>query len=84
MKNLLLALCFFLLMTAQSFAALVNINNADLATLQTLPGIGNSKAQAIIDYRSEHGSFKSVDELTQVKGIGDKVLDKIRDMVEAK
>lgn len=60
---------------------IVNINTADLNQLQTLNGIGEVKAQAIIDYREAHGAFRSVDELTNVKGIGDKTLEKNRDRI---
>lgn len=57
----------------------INLNTADSSQLQELSGIGEKKAQAIIDYREEHGSFKSVDELTEVAGIGEKTLEKLRD-----
>ncbi|MMZ63037.1 ComE operon protein 1 [compost metagenome] len=46
--------------------------------MQEIPGIGEKKAKAIVDYRNEHGPFKSVDELTNVKGIGEKMLEKMR------
>ena len=52
--------------------ALVNINTADLQTLTTLPGIGETLAQRIIDYREKNGDFVSVAELTKVDGIGEK------------
>ena len=64
-------------MVSLSMAA-VNINTADLAQLETLNGIGPTKAQAIIQYRKEHGSFKSVNELDNVKGIGLKTVQKIK------
>lgn len=60
-------------------SALVNLNTADAATLQSeLVGIGEVKAQAIIDYRTSNGSFASVDELLEVKGIGPATLEKNR------
>jgi competence protein ComEA len=62
-------------------AVAVNINTADTGELTSLPGIGTSKATAIVSYRSEHGLFDTVDELTNVRGIGANVLDKIRDLI---
>ncbi|MBD3689109.1 ComEA family DNA-binding protein [Nanchangia anserum] len=59
----------------------VNLNTADLAALETLPGIGPALAQRIIDHREENGRFTSVDDLTQVSGIGTKTLDRLRDKV---
>jgi len=59
----------------------ININTASSEALQTLTGIGPAKAQAIIDYRNANGPFRSVEELTEVKGFGEKTLDKIRDEI---
>lgn len=56
---------------------IVNINTATADQLETLPGIGEVKAQAIIQYRETYGPFQSVDELTLVKGIGEKTLQKL-------
>ncbi|MCO7175661.1 helix-hairpin-helix domain-containing protein [Sporolactobacillus kofuensis] len=56
----------------------VNINTADEQKMQDLPGIGPAKAKAIILYREENGPFKSLDDLTNVSGIGDKSLEKIK------
>ena len=57
-----------------------NLNTADAATLQReLLGIGEVKALAIVAYRDEHGDFASVDELLEVKGIGEATLEKNRD-----
>lgn len=67
--------------TAQSQARTqtsININRATEAELVALDGIGSSKAQAIILYREMFGGFKSVDELTKVKGIGTKTVEKNR------
>lgn len=51
----------------------VNLNTADLATLETLPGVGPVLAQRILDWRTEHGRFTEVEELGEVSGIGDKI-----------
>lgn len=56
----------------------VNINNADKELLIQLPGIGPKTAEAIISYRNSNGKFKSVNQLTEVKGIGDKTLAKLK------
>lgn len=56
----------------------VNINTADKAMLTLLPGIGPVTAEAILAYRKDNGDFKSIDELTKVKGIGDKTLVKLK------
>lgn len=56
----------------------VNINTADKKQLTELPGIGPVTAEAIIDYRQTNGQFKSIDELTKVKGIGAKTLAKLK------
>ena len=59
----------------------VNINTADVEELAALPGIGPSKAQAIVEHRSEHGPFPTVDSLADVRGIGMKLLERIRHLV---
>lgn len=59
----------------------VNLNTASSTELQTLSGIGASKAQKIIAYRESKGAFKSVDDLTKVSGIGEKTLEAIRDQL---
>lgn len=62
-----------------ALAGPVNINSADAATLaQELKGIGLKRAQAIVDYRAKHGPFKSADELSLIKGIGTKVIQRNR------
>ena len=56
----------------------VNINTASAAELSALNGIGNAKAQVIVAYREKNGPFKSVDDLREVNGIGEKLLAKLR------
>ncbi|MBU0663392.1 MAG: ComEA family DNA-binding protein [Proteobacteria bacterium] len=70
---------FFLVNSA--FAA-VNINNADQTALEALPGVGAAKATAIIEYRTQHGNFKTKEDLLQVKGIGPKILEKMQKEIE--
>jgi competence protein ComEA len=60
---------------------LVDLNTADQATLETLPGVGPVTAQAILDWRAENGAFTTVDELLEVDGIGDVTLAELRDLV---
>ena len=62
-------------------AGKLNINQADLTQLQQLSGIGEKKAQAIIDYRNENGSFKTIEDLAKVTGIGEKTVEKLRDSI---
>ncbi len=59
----------------------VNINTATTEQLSQLDGIGKAKAEAIILYRKQHGQFKSLDDITQIKGIGKAILDKNRSML---
>lgn len=59
----------------------VSINNATLEQLQTLPGIGESKAKDIISYRDQNGPFTSLDDLTKVPGIGDSVFAKVKNYI---
>jgi competence protein ComEA len=80
MKKLFLALimCVALAGTA---AAVVNINTASKEELTTIKGIGDKRAQEIIDYRKKNGDFKSVDELEKVPGIGPGTMKQIRSQV---
>ena len=59
----------------------VNLNTADLAALDTLPRIGPAMAQRILDWREANGRFTSVEDLLAVPGIGDKMLESLRDLV---
>jgi len=61
--------------------ALVNINSDDIDKLTTLPGIGESKAKTIIEYRKTNGNFKTIEELKNVSGIGDSTFEKIKDLI---
>lgn len=66
-----------------AFAGQVNINTADAETIAAeLNGVGLSKAKAIVEYRSKHGPFRSVDDLSLVKGIGERTVDKNRSDIQ--
>ena len=56
---------------------LININTADVDELSELPGVGKKKAEAIVSYRELNGEFESIEELTNVRGIGPKMYEKI-------
>ncbi|MBR4904169.1 MAG: helix-hairpin-helix domain-containing protein [Selenomonadaceae bacterium] len=64
-----------------SSSNLININTADAEELATLKGIGNSLAQRIIDYREQNGAFKTIDEIKNVRGIGEKKFDAFKDKI---
>lgn len=59
----------------------VNINRAEASELETLPGIGPAKAQAIVDYREQQGSFKQVEDLKNVSGIGEKTFERLQEAI---
>ncbi|MGG1677484.1 helix-hairpin-helix domain-containing protein [Neobacillus sp. NRS-1170] len=59
----------------------INLNKAEENELQNLPGIGPSKAAAIIEYRNTSGPFKEVEDLKNISGIGDKTFEKLKDLV---
>ena len=59
----------------------VNLNAASVAQLQTLPGIGASAAQRIVEYRQKNGAFKKIEELMNVKGIGEKSFLKLKPLI---
>lgn len=61
----------------------IDLNTADVYELQRLPGIGEKRAQAIVDYREENGPFQSVEDLTRVSGIGEGILAGLRDYAVA-
>ncbi|MFI3174018.1 MAG: helix-hairpin-helix domain-containing protein [Bacillota bacterium] len=59
----------------------VDVNTASQAVLEVLPGVGPAIGERIIEYREEHGDFTSVEELTNVKGIGEKTLENMREFI---
>ena len=61
--------------------SLVDINTAEAEQLKTLNGIGDSKAKSIIEYREQNGGFKSIEEIKNVTGIGEKMFEKIKDNI---
>ena len=66
----------FLLLPLLALAGPVNINTADAGTIAAeLDGIGLAKAKAIVEYRKKHGPFRSADDLSLVKGIGERTVD---------
>ncbi len=67
--------------TAQSAKDLINLNTASKGELLALPGIGEIKAQAIIDYREKYGSFYSTEEIMNVNGIGEKTYAQLKDLI---
>jgi competence protein ComEA len=70
-----LAVTAVLVMSGSAWAEPVNVNTADpMAIAEALNGVGPSKAEAIVAYREQHGGFRSVDELLDVKGIGEKTI----------
>ena len=93
---LVLAFCFSFCMVLSSFAAekaakaapekpvlsgKININAASVEQLEMLPGIGTKTAQSIVEFRSQNGPFKKVEDLISVKGIGDKTLEGVKSYI---
>ncbi len=76
MKKYVLIVLTLLFLTVNVALAAININTADKDTLISLPGVGEKKAEAIIAYRKDH-PFKTVKDIQNVKGIGEKVFEKI-------
>ena len=64
--------------SSQAITAKININSADQTQLQKVPGIGPVTASKIIAYRNEKGDFTQIDQLTNIKGIGNATLEKMR------
>ena len=59
----------------------ININFADAATLEQIPGVGPSTAQKIIEYRENIGSFRTIEDIKNVSGIGDKTFEKLKNYI---
>jgi competence protein ComEA len=62
-------------------ASVVNLNTASVAQLETLPGIGKSTAERILEYRQKNGGFKKVEDLMNVRGVGEKSFLKLKALV---
>ncbi len=67
--------------TDESVGDKININTATSSELQKLDGIGEVKAEAIIEYRNKYGKFKTIEDIKKVSGIGDKTFEKIKDKI---
>jgi len=85
-KRIWLGLCVLLigLMIAPGLAVAVdkvNINTADKEALSSLSGVGPVTAGRIIEYREKNGPFKNIDEITKIKGIGEKTFEKMKDLI---
>ncbi|WP_353981852.1 ComEA family DNA-binding protein [Salinicola endophyticus] len=72
-------LSLFMAASLPALADPVNLNQADAETLATLPGIGEVKAQAIVEDRKANGKYESLDDLTRVSGIGETTVAKLKD-----
>jgi len=66
---------------AGTLSGVVNVNTASAEELQLLPGVGESRAQAIVHARAARGGFQQVEELVEVKGIGERLLERLRPFV---
>ena len=67
--------------TANTLIEAIHLNQATAEELQVLPGVGPALSERIVLYRTEHGPFKSVDQLTEVKGVGHKKLAKFKEQL---
>ncbi len=80
-----LAVVFFFFSLGSTLAggqkAKVNINTASVSELEGLPRVGPKVAQRIVDFRTQHGNFKKIEEIMKVQGIGEKVFEQIKDLI---
>lgn len=67
--------------TAAAPAATVNVNTASVAQLETLPGVGKATAERIVEYRQKNGNFKKVEDLMNVRGVGEKSFLRLKPLV---
>lgn len=81
MKRVVLAVMLLMFVVTAAWAK-VNINTATVAELEALPGIGPAKAEAIVKYREANGNFQKAGDIVLVKGIGEKVFEKISGEIE--
>lgn len=65
----------------EGLSAPININTANLAQLETLPGVGSQKAQSILNYRNDHGAFLKIEDLMEVPGIGETIFEGLKTFV---
>jgi len=77
-----LLLSTILLLSTSAFADKININTANAEQIASaMSGVGDNKAKAIVEYRSSHGKFKTIDSLENVDGIGEKTIEKNKDNI---
>ncbi|ROR35101.1 ComEA family DNA-binding protein [Inmirania thermothiophila] len=85
MRRARLLLAPILLLAALGARAGVDLNSADAETLaRAVPGVGPARAEAIVRYRETHGPFRSLEDLLAVRGIGPKLLERMRGVVEVR
>ncbi len=82
MKKSIIAILLWLF--SSSAIAAIDLNTANQTELESLSGIGPSKAQAIIDYRTAHGGFETIEDLTKVDGIGPGTLKKLNKQIKVR
>ena len=67
--------------SSQSEQGKINLNTADASRLETLPGIGPAKAQAILEYRDQVGAFKTIEDMKDISGIGERTFEKLKEHI---